>query len=176
MRLSYSHRAILVTVIAAGVLGGCSDTQAGTPRATGISATTPPSSSSSPPDVFNGMNACDVLNQLLASQSFEPGKNISQRNECVASKIRYGSASIALDPAQGLAEFRKTDPNASELTINGRPALEAVESFGGCAIALEVSSTARAVAGIALEDPRNDSCPDSRRLAEKLEPLLPKVQ
>ncbi|MEV5297080.1 DUF3558 domain-containing protein [Amycolatopsis methanolica] len=127
--------------------------------------------------MFADMNACQILDQLNAGQGFERGRNISKRNECTASKYEYGANGLALDPVQGLAEFRQTDPGASEITINGRKALEVFGEIGGCAIAVEVGPHARALINVNMASPRNNpqACPDARSLAERVEPLLPRV-
>lgn len=98
-------------------------------------------------------------------------------DEGSASKYEYGANGLALDPVQGLAEFRQTDPGATEMSINGRNAPEAFGEIGGCAIAVEVGPHMRAVINVNMASPRNNpqACPDARELAERVEPLLPKV-
>ncbi|NIH77543.1 DUF3558 family protein [Amycolatopsis viridis] len=156
----------------AAAVSGCTSTVAGSasPATTRTTPTTPTAA-----DVFAGLNACRVLEQLTAGQGFGPGENISRRNECDVLKPGFGSYGLALDPVQGLIEFAATNKTVVNTTINGRNAMQANIPTGGCAIAIEVGEHARAMVTVAMsrisEDPQ--SCPSARALAEKLEPLLP---
>ncbi|MDQ0378083.1 hypothetical protein [Amycolatopsis thermophila] len=97
---------ILVATAVTGVFGialslsACTSTVTGTasPAASASTGTTPTNS-----DVFAGLNACQVLDQLNAGQGFEPGRNISARNQCNATKPGFGSYALALDSVQGLS-------------------------------------------------------------------------
>ncbi|WP_228684864.1 DUF3558 family protein [Amycolatopsis thermoflava] len=145
-----------------------------------VAGTASPASGASPTasaDVFAGLNACRVLEQLTAGEGFGPGENISRRNECDVSKSRFGSYGLALDPVQGLREYRETNDAVTDVSVNGRNALQADIPTGGCAIAIEVGEHARALVQVALvTSPRDpQACVDAQALAEKLEPLLPKV-
>ncbi|GAB3498036.1 hypothetical protein GCM10027521_48880 [Amycolatopsis cihanbeyliensis] len=123
------------------------------------------------------MNACGVLDELVAGDGFQPGENKTARNECVATKTRYGSAGVVLDPVQGLEEFRRTDPDSVEIKINGRQALRSHDSDGFCDIAMKVSESARAIVGVSPVGSADfDACTDTKKYAEELEPMLPKVQ
>ena len=77
-----------------------------------------------------------------------------------------------------LREYRETNDAVTEVSVNGRNALQADIPTGGCAIAIEVGEHARALVQVALvTSPRDpQACVDAQALAEKLEPLLPKVQ
>ncbi len=151
---------------------GCTSTVQGTPSP----VTSEMPSTANNADVFTGLNACQVLDQLNAGQGFGPGRNISRRNECTASKPGLGSNGLALDPVQGLAEFRQSDPDATDTTVNGRRALEAFDAVGGCTVAFEVGEHARVLAQMAMAEPERDTeaCPLARDLAARVEPLLPK--
>ncbi|GHE93504.1 hypothetical protein GCM10017786_27840 [Amycolatopsis deserti] len=149
----------------------CTSTVTGTPS---------PAAGASPTvhaDVFAGLNACRVLEQLTAGQGFGPGENISRRNECDVSKSRFGTYGLALDPVQGLREYREANDAVTETSVNGRDALQAAIPTGGCSLAVEVGEHARAMVQVALiSSPRDpQACVDAQALAEKLEPLLPKV-
>jgi hypothetical protein len=129
--------------------------------------------------VFVGLNACQVLDQINSGQGFNPGRNVSARNQCTASKPDFGSNSLALDSVQGLSEFSNTDPGAVKITINGRNAMQAQDGIGnGCAVAIEVGEHARALVDVGMSRASDDAqaCPNAKALAEKVEPLLPKVQ
>lgn len=148
----------------------CSTTVAGT-------ASPVPNPTPANADVFAGLNACQVLEQLTAGQGFEPGENISRRNECDVTKPGASTYGLALDPVQGLREFAENSEGVVETSVNGRNALQAPIPLGGCAIVIEVSEHARAMVQVSLSS--NDdqqACVDAQALAEKLEPLLPKVQ
>lgn len=171
-------RHALIVVLAGAVLASTACTNPTTRNAGQASASTPtPAPSASRRDVFGEMNACQVLDDLLAGQGFEPGENKTRRNECGTLKPDYGGYAIALDPVQGLAEFVVTDPGAVSTKINGRNAMQAPTGiYGGCAIAIEVSAHARAlvVATMSYSENQPMACPAARELAVKLEPLLPK--
>ncbi|GAB3570285.1 hypothetical protein GCM10027445_23530 [Amycolatopsis endophytica] len=151
------------------ITAACTTTVAGAPS---------PASTSSAvnTDVFAGLNACDVLNQLAAGQGFNPGENKSRRNECGATKPGSAAWGLALDPVQGLSEFAEANAEVVDAVVNGRKALQAAVPTGGCAIAIEVTEHARAMVQVALisgpDDPQ--ACVDAQALAEKLEPLLPR--
>ncbi|OXM62235.1 MULTISPECIES: DUF3558 domain-containing protein [Amycolatopsis] len=137
-----------------------------------------PSASVANSDVFAGFNACQVLDQLVAGQGFNPGENKSRRNECGATKREFGTYGLALDPTQGLGEFAQTNDAVQSVSVNGRDAMQADIPTGGCAIAVEVGEHARAVVlATLITGPRDpQACVDAQALAEKLEPLLPKVR
>ena len=155
-------------------VAGCTKTISGT-ASPAPNVSTPTSAGT---DVFAGMNACQVLGQLVAGQGFEPGENKTRRNECGVTKIEFGTYGLSLDPVQGLAEFAAADPGATETTVNGRAAMQAIWEVGhGCAVAVEVTEHARAVVDVVRSrvSEADKSCSDAHALAEKLEPLLPKV-
>jgi hypothetical protein len=164
-----------VTQVIAGVACLAMTTAACT---TTVSGTPSPVSTSSAvsTDVFAGLNACDVLNQLTTGQGFNPGENKSRRNECGATKPGSAAWGLALDPTQGLSEFTEANEDVVDVAVNGRKALQAAIPTGGCAIAIEVAEHARAMVQVALttgpDDPQ--ACVDAQALAEKLEPLLPR--
>ncbi|MDQ0376347.1 DUF3558 domain-containing protein [Amycolatopsis thermophila] len=152
-----------------------------TSRVAGTASPAPsagPSPSATYADVFAGLNACQVLDQLTAGQGFNPGENKSRRNECGATKPDFGAYGLALDPVQGLREFAETTEGVVETSVNGRAALQAPIPLGGCAIVIEVGEHARAMVQVSLiSGPRDpQACVDAQALAEKLEPLLPKVR
>lgn len=123
------------------------------------------------------MDACTVLEQLVAGQGFQPGVRKTARNECHVSKDEYGTLSLALDPLQGLAELQADDPGLASLRINGREALVGEpEHAGMCELGLEVGEHARALVLATMVDPQNyaQACPAAQELATRLEPLLPK--
>jgi hypothetical protein len=122
------------------------------------------------------LNACQVLDQLLAGQGFDPGKNQNKRNECTTSKLNFGAYSIALDSTQGIADFATSNAGATQTAVNGRKAMEFEPSPGMCVYALEAGQNARALAisNMASSTANARACPSAKQLAEKLEPLLPK--
>ncbi|NIH81626.1 DUF3558 family protein [Amycolatopsis viridis] len=144
----------------------------------GTASPAPETSSQQRPDVFAGLNACRVLDQLNAGQGYQPGENKTRRNECDATKPGVKGNALALDPVQGLDEFAARNKGVVDLTINGRRAMQADIPTGGCAIAVEVGEHARALVLMTLatgpDDPQ--ACVDAKALAERLEPLLPKVR
>lgn len=126
--------------------------------------------------MFAGLNACELLDRLNEGQGFRPGRNISKRNECTATKMEYGANGLALDPAQGLQEFQAENPGATETTVNGRKALQAKGTSGACSTAIEIGPQARVLADVVMASAHDDdkACPESQALAERVEPLLPK--
>jgi len=156
----------------AGILAGCTSTVSGT------ATPAPTSEPARSEDVFAGLNACQVLDDLYAGEGFEPGENKSRRNECGVLKPGFGSYGLALDPAQGLAEFAATNEGVVDTTVNGRPAMLANFFGGGCAVAMEVTEHARALVTVNMSRARDDAqaCPNAQSLAERVEPLLPKTR
>ncbi|GAB3570277.1 hypothetical protein GCM10027445_23510 [Amycolatopsis endophytica] len=152
-------------------LTACTSTVAGTPSPV---VTSSPAST----DVFAGLQACQVLEQLTAGEGFGPGENISKRNECDVLKPEYGSYGLALDPVQGLSEFAAANTGVVDISVNGRDAMRASFSSTGCSVAVEVAEHARAMVTVTMSRTSDaaQACPDAQALAEKLEPLLPEVQ
>ncbi|MEU0462641.1 DUF3558 family protein [Amycolatopsis sp. NPDC006131] len=134
-----------------------------------------PSSSSGNSDVFAGLNACQLLDQLNAGQGFNPGENKSARNQCTASKPEFITYSLALDSTQGLSGFAADNNGAREISINGRDALQADIPTGGCAVAVGVGEHALALVLATMARASEDAqgCPNAQAFAEKVEPLLP---
>ncbi|MDQ0376345.1 DUF3558 family protein [Amycolatopsis thermophila] len=172
MTINARLRQALVVAALGATVSACTATVAGT------ASPAPETSPMSSADVFAGMNACQVLDQLNAGQGYEPGENKSRRNECDATKPGVMGNGLALDPVQGLREFAATNKDVVDLTINGRRAMQADIPTGGCAIAVEVGEHARALVLMTLATGPRDpqACVDAQALAEKLEPLLPKVR
>ncbi|GAB3570293.1 hypothetical protein GCM10027445_23550 [Amycolatopsis endophytica] len=156
-----------VACLAAATIA-CTSTVAGT--------ASPVVTSSAASDVFAGLNACQVLDRLVAGEGFDPGVNKSRRNECGATKPEFGTYGLALDPVQGLREFAETSEDVVTTSVNGRNALQASIPLGGCAIAIEVGEHARAMVQVSLSTTPRDpqACVDAQAFAEKLEPLLPR--
>ncbi|GHF09657.1 hypothetical protein GCM10017786_49000 [Amycolatopsis deserti] len=127
-------------------------------------------------DVFNGLDACQLLDQLNTGQGFNHGENKSARNQCVALKSGFATYALALDSVQGLSEFATTNTGVVETSINGRDAMQANTSASGCAIAIGVGEHARAlvIATMVRFEDNQQACPNARSLAERVEPLLPK--
>ncbi|MDQ0378081.1 DUF3558 domain-containing protein [Amycolatopsis thermophila] len=146
---------------------------------TGTASPAPVTSSSSPSaDVFANLNACRLIDQLNAGQGFNPGENKSARNQCVAVKPSFGSYALAWDSAQGLSDFARTNNGVVNISINGRAAMQADTGLGGCAVAIGVSEHARALVIATLPNVADQAqlCSSARAFAERVEPLLPKVQ
>nr|WP_208407125.1 DUF3558 domain-containing protein [Amycolatopsis granulosa] len=156
-------------------VAGCTSSVAGAPAP--APATSPAGPTEKNQDVFGGLSACQVLDQLNAGQGFRPGENISRRNECTATKSGFGGIGLALDPAQGLPEFRASDPSATEMSINGRRVLQAHTLAGTCSVAIEVGQHSRAMVTVTMASSHDDAqaCSNAQNWAERLEPLLPKV-
>ncbi|WP_027942641.1 DUF3558 domain-containing protein [Amycolatopsis taiwanensis] len=171
-KASVASFAALVATAAMAVTG-CSSTIAGTASPATTSRTGTASG-----NVFDALNACQVLDQLLAGQGFHPGDNQNTRNECTTSKLDFGAYSIALDPTRGLTEFAASNVGATQTVVNGRNAMQAEPSPGMCVYALEVgqNALALALANMASSTDNAQACPNAEQLAEKLEPLLPKDQ
>jgi len=170
-----TRRTVAISAVASALLAvsACSTTVTGTPspepRAT--------SSSPSAGEALNALDACTVLDHLLAGQGFDPGVSKTARNECHASKLEYGTLSLALDPSQGLAEFEASADAVTQFDLSGRRAVSGVPAGPGtCAVVLEVTEHARAMAGATMLAPERQAqaCPAARELATALEPLLPR--
>ncbi|NIH86170.1 DUF3558 family protein [Amycolatopsis granulosa] len=156
------------------VVTACTSTVSGSPSPAPV---VPPISRPGSSDVFAGLDACRLLDQLNAGQGFNPGENKSRRNQCTASKLDFATYSIALDATQGLREFAATNTGVREISVHARKAMEADISTGGCAVAVEVADRALALVLVTMARGSEDAqgCPNARSFAEKLEPLLPPV-
>ncbi|NYI89685.1 hypothetical protein HNR02_003008 [Amycolatopsis endophytica] len=153
-------------------LAACTATVSGTP-----SPEQRPSEAPGAGDALKSLDACTVLNQLLADQGFNPGERKTVRNECVATKIEYGALGIALDPVQGLDDLAGQLAGSATLEVNGRKGIIGQPSGeGSCEVGLEVGEHARAVviASISRSDLRAQVCTAAQELAAELEPLLPR--
>jgi hypothetical protein len=117
-----------------------------------------------------------LLDALVDGQGFDRGENKTARNECVTGKEQYGAVSVALDPTQGLSEFKQRHPQANRILINGRDAMEFSESTGTCIVAVAVGNSQSARINTVSVDTEADFCPEARKYAEELEPKLPDVQ
>ena len=171
--MSTNRHVILPLACLALSIAGCTSTASGT----AIPATTlVPNSTAT--EVFAGLNACQLLDQLYSGEGFNPGENKSARNQCVAVKPGWGSYALALDPVQGLTEFATTNAGVANISVNGRDAMQAETTTGGCVVAIEVAEHARALVIATLSDTADGAraCPDAEAFAEKVEPLLPKTQ
>ncbi|MFD4251797.1 DUF3558 domain-containing protein [Amycolatopsis thermoflava] len=171
MNIKFRNASVLAGAAACLALStaGCTSTVSGTPSPAPSTSTAPSA------DVFAGLNACQILDQLNAGQGFNPGENKSARNQCVALKPDFASYALALDSAQGLAEFATTNTGVETISINGRDAMQAVTSTAGCAVAIGVGEHARALVVVTMVRASEDAqrCPNARALAERVEPLLP---
>lgn len=176
IKISAVSLAAAITAAALAVTS-CSSTTPGT-ASPSTGAVSPSTASTATANVFGSLNACRILDQLVAGQGFASGTNESARNQCTTSKLNFGAYGIAFDPMQGLSEYSSQNPGATTTTINGRKALQAEPSPGFCEFALEVGQHARAQAGanMASSTANAQACPNAKQLAEKLEPLLPKGQ
>ncbi len=160
---------LLAALTGVALATACTDTVAGTAApAAGATAT-------ASADVFAGLNACQLLDQLNAGQGFNPGENKSARNQCTASKPEFITYSLALDSTQGLSGFAVDNTGAREISINGRDALQADIPTGGCAVAVGVGEHALALVLATMARASEDAqgCPNAQAFAEKVEPLLP---
>lgn len=160
--------ALVAAIVATTGLAACSTTVDGRPAPAPRTTTRPTTAGP-----LDALNACTLLDQLLAGQGFTPGQPIGTRNECGATKPGYGSVSIALDPAQGLTET----PGATPLEVNGRKAL--IGEFTGpgtCEVVIEVAEHARASTTVVLlsAELQAEACSAAQDLATSLEPLLPR--
>ncbi|WP_431928111.1 DUF3558 domain-containing protein [Amycolatopsis tucumanensis] len=166
--------ASLLAGVALG-LAACTATVDGAPAPDPAVTASPTGTNAS--DLLRSLDACTVLDQLLAGQGFQPGERKTVRNECVASKSEYGALAIALDPVQGLAELQAQEPRAMSTQVNGRSALQVGSPADGmCEVGLAVGEHARAlvIASISRSDVRDQVCTAAQELAGRLEPLLPK--
>ncbi|MDQ0378087.1 DUF3558 domain-containing protein [Amycolatopsis thermophila] len=154
------------------VATACTSTVAGT------ASPAPTTSTTKQADVFANLNACRLLDQLNAGQGFNPGENKSNRNQCIATKPEFATYGLVLDSVQGLTEFAVTNAGVVNTSINGRNAMQAGIPTGGCVVAMEVGEHASALVLVTMSDAGQDAqgCPNAESFAERVEPLLPKLQ
>ncbi|GAB3584892.1 hypothetical protein GCM10027445_61670 [Amycolatopsis endophytica] len=160
---------LLACAVAVVAISGCASTVNGSPSPDPQAAA--PSGSAD----LGALDACTILNQLLTGQGFDPGERKTVRNECVATKIDSGARGIALDPAQGLAEYPAQVPGAVPVEVNGRKALQgAPTGDSSCEVALAVGENARALVTAVISGTAHAQvCAAAQELAADLEPLLP---
>lgn len=164
--------ALACAVTGVGVLGGCSAAEPGT--------ASPSPNVTAPPDPLGGLQACAVLDKALAGQGFGPGRidKAGGDNGCGAEKPQFASVGLVLDDQQGVDQVHADPSKIHEGEVNNRPARLVREGLGGegdCAIALEVSPTARAYANVKLSTGSTDeACEFIQTVAEGIEPQLPK--
>lgn len=178
MTIKASTVGIAAAVVAASLaVAGCSSTTPGNASPSTASTSTSATGTTST-DPFGALQACQVLNQLVAGQGFDPGSNKTAHNQCTASKPDFGAYGVFLDPVQGLGEYSAENPGSVSAQINGRKALRVEPDRGMCEFALEVGQHARALTTATMANPKDNAqaCPSAKQLAEKLEPLLPKDQ
>ncbi|GLY68770.1 hypothetical protein Atai01_53890 [Amycolatopsis taiwanensis] len=168
----------LTFVAATLVATGCTNAMDGTASPSTTGAAGASSTKSGNADAFGTMEACQVLDQLLAGHGFDAGERISARNECHASKFDFATYSLALDSTQGLTEYRAQNPGATMTSINGRTAMQATPEEGMCEFALDVDQHARALATVTMARAKDatQACSNAQQYAEQLESLLPKAR
>jgi hypothetical protein len=167
---------IVSVTLGAVTLTGCSTDEPGNalPATTGTSPSRAAAGESAE-QVFSGLVACDLLDELLSGKGYNPGENKSTRNECTTVKSGFGAYSITLTPNQGLEQLRNNYPDAEDIEIQGRPALRAVKDEI-CTVSMKVSKDARATVYASYIVSKKSPCPMAEELAKELEPKLPDVQ
>ncbi|WAL66970.1 DUF3558 family protein [Amycolatopsis cynarae] len=169
--------AVVLVIAGMQAIAGCSSTVPGRALPTPLVSTASSRTGATEPNVFGGLDACQVLDQLLAGKGFDPGAKQSASNACAANKSSY-RYQVEFDPEWGLADFANTYRNTVKTVINGRNSLQSNYPYPYiCRYALEVARHSRAVVEV-LTSPHEsaEACPDAKQFAEVLEPLLPKAQ
>jgi hypothetical protein len=181
-----------ITAVAAALtfalgLGACTSEVGGqaNPSATGAATTTPGATSSTvdPDSPFAGVKPCTVVDQALSGQGFPAAvPTVAYSKEgCAASKPTSGDTpgvdvALALQPGLKYKDNVGNPSQASEGTVNGRPAVEEREPLGSpgqCAVRLPVRDS-RALVVVTSGSDTPNSCKLVEGFAEKIEPLLPK--
>ena len=177
-KFSQSKLGATATLAAIGlaVLSGCTSEQG---NAVPVS-TSPSTTTSSARNVFTDLKACDVLNRSLDGMGFSPGviSTTGGDNGCSSDKSGYGALTLTLQPDLSINDLNG-DPSAMHKgEINGRPAIQhrnGVRAEGDCAIAIEVTTTSRALVNTSLTTGTTDeACTFIESIAKKVEPQLPK--
>ncbi|WP_409466849.1 DUF3558 family protein [Amycolatopsis sp. GA6-003] len=160
-----------------GVLTACDSTVHGTAE-TGQAA--PAASSSNP---FAARNQCALLDQILADRGYPkaiPSIADSKRS-CMAQKPGDGPDAgvigLTLQDGQRYTDNIAEPSKAHAGNVNGRPLIEEREpigSSGSCLIKLAVATNSRALIDVTNGSDTDVACEAARKLAVKLDPLLPK--
>lgn len=132
------------------------------------------------PDPFNGLQACPVLDKALEGEGFPPSEKDTAGgdNGCDTQKIKFGSFSLDLHDDLGIGDLNADKSKQYPGDVNGRPAIlvkEGVGAKGGCNVSMEVTKSSRAFLVFVLQTgTTEDACAFVEKIAEKLEPQLPK--
>ncbi|WP_153035247.1 DUF3558 family protein [Amycolatopsis sp. YIM 10] len=178
---------VLVGITLLATLSACSEKSNGQALPTSDSGTSAvPSSGSNPPvdgaDVFGGIKACEVLDKALEGKGFKPGyvQNAGSHNGCASEKTSFAVA-LDLDDKQGLGDLRSDPARTYDARLNGRSAKQVKgrdeEDGGTCEIFFEVAEKARTGVTVVLGTggSTDEACQEAGKLAEAVEPLLPKA-
>lgn len=169
-------------LIILAAVSGCANPTRGTAQpvsSSGVS-TAPTKPSDASITVFGNLTACEVLDKALEGQGFPPGMadNKGGDNGCRTNKAQFGTASVDLQPDQGIDQLRGDPTQIRSILINDRRAAEdrgVIGVSGGCAIAIEVTKTSRAlVVAVLSTGTKDESCAFVTDVAKKIEPQLPK--
>lgn len=161
-----------------GGLATPSSSLAGTPTsATGSAAGDPHSP-------FAGLSPCTIVDQALSGLGFPKAEPTvaDAKESCRASKPTSGNTpgsdvAVSLQPGRGYKDNVGNAGQASEGTVNGRPAVEEREPLhasGQCGVWLEVKPSSRVLVLVSSGSDTPAACKLVEDVAAKVEPQLPK--
>ncbi|WP_284750225.1 DUF3558 family protein [Amycolatopsis sp. RTGN1] len=147
------------------------------------SVSTTNSATADPSNPFAGLSACTVLDQALAGQGLPqavPGV-ADPNNTCKINRPTSGTTpglvvGLILQAGASYRDNVNNPAQASEGTVNGRPAIEEQEPLhvkGQCAVRFQVRDS-RALMSISFGSDTAGACQQAKDIAPKVEPLLPK--
>jgi len=176
-----------VAAIAAMALAlvACTSQVGGQATPSTTSATSAPTSNSADPaNPFAGLTPCSLLDQALTGQGFPAAKPTvaDAKESCGTSKSTVGNTpgmdiGLSLQVGRSYQDNVTNPGQASTGTVNNRPAIEEREpqsSSGQCAVRMDVQRTSRALLVVSASSDTESACKMVERIAEKVEPLLPK--
>lgn len=178
-------RSILPIAVLGVVLAGCADKQGGTPTAgsdtpatTGTSAkptTTSPSGTGADLESFDACAAVQAAAGQLPLTEIEP----AGKQSCDAEWGTTVSVGVKAYPTLGVADFVPgSSSQVSDITIGSHKARKVTAPGGGtnssCAVTIEITAKSRVDIVATANASQEEACDAAQKLAEAIEPKLPK--
>ncbi|AXB47579.1 DUF3558 family protein [Amycolatopsis albispora] len=167
-------------MLALGFLAACTVEEPGKSVAGPAQSAAATQASPSPRELFDDVEACEVLDRAVVGQGFPPGtfSGIGSDNGC-RTQVTGTALGLTLDDRQGIDALAAADPGKSfSGHVGERRAVQVKDSVGdggACEIGIEVAPQARAVVMVVLGSnrPTDEACSKAKEIATAIEPVLP---
>jgi hypothetical protein len=176
------NRAALITLATlALVASACDSKVGGTPQAADTptnQASTPAPSSGNSDNPFADMNACTVVDQVMAGQGFPPAQpSAADRfRSCASNKPGDANVGVALQDNAGYDQSIPDPSKTSRGHVGPRNAIierDPIGAAGQCVITIEVKPNSRVLVSLSGNSPTEQACERVTAIAVKVEKLLP---